>query len=108
MTPGVGMPPPHVVYITQRTAADEARQRYLYELLKKMTSRFTEMRNERPTFVLGHLKFFRNTRKAQKFLCPAIDQLFGQTDLIRLERSAADLTCIHQTRTIFARKILQP
>ena len=73
-----------------------------------MTSRVPEMNNQRPTFLLGHVKLLCKTRHAEKFGRPAIDELFCQPDLIALQFRTADFAMLHQSFTTFARKILQP
>lgn len=73
-----------------------------------MTSCVAEMRNERLTFLFGHVKFLCKTRKTEKFRRTAIDELFGQPDLIARQLPPAGFAMLHQSLTTFARKILQP
>ena len=47
-----------------------------------MTSRLAEMVNQRPTFLLGHVKLLCKTGNAEKFGRSAIDELFCKTDIV--------------------------
>ena len=73
-----------------------------------MTSRVAEMHDQRPTFLLGHVKLLCQTGDAEIFGRTPIDELFCQSDLIARHFRVADFAMLHQSFTTFARKILQP